>query len=382
MSDPLRVALLTARMSPAAGGLSESVPGLAHGLDIFDDIETHVLGTQDASNPDAANSWGPRVQAFPVTGFNALQRAPTMAPALVRLAPDLIDVQGLWTWASKVSLDYHRLSGTPYIVTVRGMLDPWARANSAWKKRLFATFAENKHLRGATALRATAEMEAQHFRDYGLRSPIAVVPNAISVPPLMPRKGLNGRRKAVFLSRIHPKKGISFLLRAWAKLEQEFDDWDLEIAGIDEGGHEAEMKALARSLDLKRISFVGPLYGPAKDTFYRQADLFILPTHAENFGLVVAEALSHEVPVITTTNAPWEGLKRNGCGWSITLDETKLTTTMGSAMKHPRAELFAMGSKGRSWIERSFSSREVMNKMRCVYRWAAGRAPRPDFVYD
>jgi len=132
----------------------------------------------------------------------------------MRLASDLIDVQGLWNWTSKVSLDHHRRTGTPYLVTPRGMLDPWARTNSAWKKRIFAAFAETEHLQKAHCLRATAEMEAQHFRDVGLTAPIAIVPNAIKLPSLVARVP-QARRRVLFLSRIHPKKGIDYLLKAW-----------------------------------------------------------------------------------------------------------------------------------------------------------------------
>jgi len=381
MTDPLRVALLTAKMSPAAGGLAVSVPGLAHGIERFDDVEMHVLGVKDPADPAAAQRWGPRVMAFPPSGPAALQYAPAMAQALRGLAPDVVDVQGIWTWPSKISLDHHRRSGTPYVVTPRGMLDPWARANSAWKKRFFAAFAETAHLRGAHCLRATAEMEAQHFRDVGLVAPIAVVPNAVEITALAPRPH-SDRRRALFLSRIHPKKGIDLLLEAWAALEAGNPDWDLVIAGIDENGHEARMKARAAELGLRRVSFPGAVHGAAKDQLYRSADLFVLPTHAENFGLVIAEALVQEVPVITTTNAPWAGMEAQGCGWWIPLDVTRLTDTMALAMAQPGAELHARGARGRVWVEQEFSPSEVAERMRSVYLWVAGRGERPDHVYQ
>lgn len=381
MPDPLRVALLTAKMSPAAGGLSVSVPSLAYGLDVYDDIEMHVLGTQDPAAPNAAMSWGPRAQAFAVSGPASLQRAPDMASALKKLAPNVVDVQGLWAWASRVNLDYWRHHHKPYVVTPRGMLDPWARRNSAWKKRLFASFVENSHLRHAHCLRATADMEAKHFRDMGLRTSIAVVPNAIAIPELAPRPAQK-RRQALFLSRIHPKKGLDILLQAWAQIQGRHPDWDLFIAGIDENGHEAELKALAERLCLSRVTFLGPVYGSAKDALYRASDLFVLPTHGENFGLVVAEALAHEVPVITTTNAPWSGLEEKQCGWWIPLTQERLANTMTHAMTCPREALQAMGVRGRSWMKKDFSPKQVAAKMREVYLWCAGRVERPHHVQD
>jgi len=379
MPDPLRVSLLTAKMSSAAGGLSVSVPGLAYGLDVFDDIEMHVLGTQDPLDPAAAKRWGPRVQAFPVSRPAGLQRAPGMASALEQLDADVVDVQGLWTWASRVSLGHWRRHRKPYVVTPRGMLDPWARRNSSWKKRLFAAFAETAHLRQAHCIRATAEMEAEHFREMGLRAPIAIVPNAISISDLAPRPR-SQRRQALFLSRIHPKKGVDVLLQVWARLQHSNPDWDLVIAGIDENGHEAELKTLAERLRLRHVRFVGPVHGAAKDALYRRSDLFVLPTHAENFGLVVAEALAQEVPVITTTNAPWSGLREKQCGWWVPLDQTHLADVMAHGMTFSRMELRAMGARGRAWIKTDFSPDKVAARMRDVYLWCAGRAERPDHV--
>lgn len=380
MPDPVRVALLTAKMSAAAGGLSVSVPGLAHGLDVFDDIEMHVLGTQDSSDPSAAMTWGPRVQAFPVKGPAGLQYAHGMEPALELLAPDVIDVQGLWTWTSRVSLKHWRRHHKPYVVTPRGMLDPWARRNSAWKKHLFAAFAETAHLHHAHCLRATADMEAEHFRKMGLRAPIAVVPNAIFIPELSPRPAPL-RRRALFLSRIHPKKGVDVLLQVWAMLQNSHTDWDLVIAGIDENGHETELKVQAGRLRLERVTFLGPAHGAAKDALYRGSDLFVLPTHSENFGLVVAEALAQEVPVITTTNAPWAGLEKKRCGWWIPLNQKRLADSMAHAMSLPRAELWKMGSRGRAWVKTDFAPEQVAAKMRDVYLWCAGRTERPDHVH-
>lgn len=381
MNNSARVVLLTSKLSPAAGGLAVSVPGLAYSIESLPGMEMHVLGTLDPSNPTAARNWGPRMQAFDVRGPLAGQYAPRMAQALTALAPDLVDVQGLWTYPSMVNLRHARRTGTPYLVTPRGMLDPWARKNSAWKKKLAGALFEHAHLKGAKALRATAEMEAQHFRDMGLINPIAVVPNGLNLPDLAPRDS-HALRSILFLSRIHPKKGVSYLLRSWADLHTTFATWELVIAGIDENGYEAELKRQAHELRLPRVRFVGEAHGAAKQKLYRDADLFVLPTHAENFGLVVAEALAQETPVITTTNAPWSGLRRHDCGWWIDLDQTLLTKTLQVALRLAPERRGTMGRRGRDWVRRDFAMDQVAEQMREVYLWVAGRGSKPETVYD
>ncbi len=281
---------------------------------------------------------------------------------------------------SLVSLRHHRRTGRPYLVTPRGMLDPWAVRHGGWKKRLVAWWFEHEHLRRAACLRATAPMEAGHFRAFGLKNPIAVVPNGIDLPDPAPPPARVGRRRLLFLSRLHPKKGLDHLLRAWARLHRHHADWQLVVAGPDEIGHRAAMQELAAALGLADILWHEPVEGDAKSALYRSADLFVLPTHAENFGLVVAEALAHGLAVVTTTNAPWDGLERHRCGWWIDLSDDALATALDDAMSLSDAERRAIGERGRAWMAQDFAWPAIVRQMHEVYTWTLGGGPPPACV--
>lgn len=368
------VALLTSYLSARAGGLAACVPGLANALERRGS-DAVVLGLADRTDAGDDGMLLHRVRGPAAFGY-----APEMAVALRSFTPQVTDVQGLWMYPSLANLRHHRETGTPYVVTPHGMLDPWARARSAWKKRAVRILYEDAHLARAACLRATAEMEAGHFRSFGLRSPIAIVPNGVDLPHSLPPRP-NGPRRMLFLSRLHPKKGIEHLLRVWARLEAHHPDWSLVIAGPDEGGHRAEMQALAVRLRVAKVEWHEAVEGADKTALYRSADCFVLPTHAENFGLVVAEALAHEVPVITTRNAPWEGLGEQGCGWWVPLSDAALYEAMAAAMALPPTALAKMGELGRRWISRDFGWEGVAARMERLYRWVAGQGPCPDFVY-
>lgn len=374
-------ALLTSTLSPAAGGLSAAVPQLVRAMEEVGSWGVHVVGIEDPMDKGAAKNWAKNVQALYGSGPKALNYAPQMAQTLALLAPEVIDVQGLWTYPSLANFRHHRLTGKPYIITPHGMLDPWARDHSWWKKKAVRIFFEDRHLAGAGCLRATAELEAENFRSFGLRNPIAIVPNGVEIPTLAPRgKTLSERRRLLFLSRIHPKKGLPYLLRAWADIASDRPDWELVIAGPDEVNHTAEMQRLAMSLRAPRIVWHEAVHGEAKTSLYRSADLLVLPTHAENFGLVVAEALAHEVPVITTRNAPWKGLLDYNCGWWIDLEHDRLRTALFEATSLSRPALQEKGARGRAWMARDFGWSGIADKMLELYAWVANCGPQPIFV--
>jgi glycosyltransferase involved in cell wall biosynthesis len=230
-------------------------------------------------------------------------------------------------------------------------------------------------------LHATALSEYHEIRAAGLRAPVAVIPNGIDLPEITPLRHIDTRERVVlFVGRIHPKKGLDPLVRAWKQVSPLFPQWQLRILGPAERGHDDALRSLAKLLSADRIEIGGPVYNSAKLDAYRKADLFVLPTLNENFGTTVAEALAAEVPVITTKGAPWPGLETERCGWWIDHGVEPLARALGIGMSLPATERNAMGRRGRAWMAREFSWERVAREMLSVYAWLARSSEMPSIV--
>jgi len=335
--------------------------------------------------------------------------------ARLALAPDLIHSHGIWHPANHWAARAARRWGVPLIVQPRGMLEPWALGRKALKKRLALALFQRRDLESARVLVATAEMEYRNLRALGLRQPVAVIPNGVVLPGqsdaasagdegLAARgqgaEGLSGdgqikggpsldaappasqaaggQRVALFLSRVHPKKGVVELVRAWARVAPA--GWRLRLAGPDEGGHWSEVAGLIDRLGLgSTVEYCGPVEGERKAALYREADLFVLPTFSENFGLVVAEALAYGVPVITTRGAPWADLETYGCGWWIEMGVPPLVEALRTATALSDAERAAMGARGRVYVQR-YDWDAIAAETLALYRWVLGQGERPACV--
>lgn len=312
-----------------------------------------------------------------LSGRQALSRA------LSNRKSDVSHLNGIWHplnhWASVAARRY----GIPLIIQPHGMLEPWALDHRALKKRLALALYQQRDLKTATLLVATAEQEAEHFRHFGLNQPIAVIPNGVDLQSATiyknkPKIDDDGLRRALFLSRIHPIKGLLNLLDAWAALAPL--DWLLQIAGPDEGGHLAEVQAKAKQLGISgHVQYLGEFDDEAKWSVYQNADLFVLPTFSENFGVVVAEALAAGLPVITTFGAPWHDLTTHECGWWVAPTVEGLKEALSDAFASSPDRLHAMGERGRTYVQR-YDWTRIAADMLDVYSWVLGKGSRPACV--
>ncbi len=274
--------------------------------------------------------------------------------------------------------------GIPYVMSPRGALSRWAMQHgSKWKKVVWRPI-QRPALNRAFCFHATAMSECADIRRLGFTQPVAVIPNGIDLPPLG-SKAKDGVRRLMFLGRIHPVKGLDLLLRAWARVENRFPAWRLIVGGGDEGyyrrgGELAKQRSLARSLHLSRVDFLGELKGAAKTQAYAEAELFVLPTRSENFGVTVAEALAAGVPAIVTKGAPWAELDARGAGWWIDVGVEPLAACLETALSVSPARLDEMGVRGRTWMEAAFSWPEIGRKMVATYAWILGQGEKPEWV--
>jgi glycosyltransferase involved in cell wall biosynthesis len=273
--------------------------------------------------------------------------------------PDLVHINGIW---NPQNWGFHKTAqelGIKIILSPHGMLEPWILAHNPWKKKLALFIYQRKAICRANYLVATAEMEKDNILQLGFSNPISIIPNGIDLSEVKKVKTVYGTKKIVFLSRIHPKKGIELLLEAWRNIDTK--GWTLEIAG---NGEEAYIEILTQiALDLKNVHFVGPQYGEAKWDFLRSADVMVLPTYSENFGIVVAEALAVGVPVITTKGTPWEDLETYQCGWWIELSIEKLKEALLEVLIISSDDLKDMGFRGRDLIITNYS---ITNIAKCM----------------
>ena len=377
-------------LHPRTGGPSRTVTQLCDALAFHHDVEITLLSESLVGEPvvpsaahevlrSSKQSKSVLAQKLGMTVYRELtKRAAQRYPALIH-------THGVWIPVNHWATRWAVRRKIPLIIQPRGMLEPWALNHKSLKKRIAMAMFQLRDLKSATVFIATAGMEYESIRALGLHQPVAVIPNGIMFAPAtipnnktvvpLPKKL---ERSVLFLSRLHPKKGLMNLLNAWAALAPL--GWKLQIAGPDEGDHLAEVMALARRLGVGgAIEYLGELTGDAKAQAYLSADLFVLPTFSENFGVVVAEALAHGLPVITTRGAPWADLQKYDCGWWVDIGVDPLLNALKEAIALSDEQRQAMGVRGQAYVRR-YSWVDIASQMIDVYKWILGQAPKPDCV--
>jgi glycosyltransferase involved in cell wall biosynthesis len=294
----------------------------------------------------------------------------------------IIHNHGLWHPANHWATRLAARNNIPLIIQPHGMLETWALKHKAWKKRFALALYQRSDISHANVILATSLEEYHSIRRFGFKQPIAVIPNGVTLPhnfdAQVIKNNSDNMRTVLFLSRVHPVKGLLNLIHAWKHAS--LNGWRLYIAGPSENEHIDEVLSLARALNVEdSIKYLGEVDGEKRSALYRHADLFVLPTYSENFGVVIAEALSFGVPVITTKGAPWSDLETNNCGWWIEHGIEPLIVALQSAAALSDLERHAMGRRGREYVKR-YRWDDIAQQTSDLYSWILKKSEKPNTV--
>lgn len=313
--------------------------------------------------------------------FGPWQFSPKLARALPEHVAwaDVVNLHTLWSFPTAEAARVCRKMSVPYIVRPCGMLDSWSLAQKSLKKRLYTSLLERRTINGAAALWFTSEEERRGAQAFNYLSPDIVIPLGLAPQAYkdLPAPGafrslhpeLENRRYVLFLGRITPKKQTGLLLKAYARVCDEFPDVSLVIAGPDEGTYLRELKQLAKSSGVAdRTLFTGPLRGQEVQAALQDSELFVLPSLHENFGVSVIEALACGVPVVLSNLVNLAvDISRAEAGLAITPDEESLVESLRTLLSN-RALAHRMGRNGRQLALESYTWEGIAPRLIDLYQ--------------
>lgn len=299
----------------------------------------------------------------------------SVSPQLLRLLgryirwADVVHLTGVYNFPTFPTLFHSRLLKKPVVWSPRGGLQRWEGSSRRTLKAIWDSLWYNLADRPRLTFHCTSQEEAREtmVRLPNLRS--AVIPNGVDVPSTLNRTEAHGRIRLLYIGRLDPKKGIEGLLKACRLLKacsmMPGNNWQLAIAGWGAPSYVAHLRQQINDLGLNhQVEMIGEVLGDAKKHLFENSDVALVPSHTENFAIVVAEALAHAVPVIASKGTPWSELEVKRCGLWVDNDPATLADAMLKISTMPLQE---MGQRGRAWMQAEFSWASVSKDMLALY---------------
>ncbi len=367
----MKIAQIVASLESRHGGPSRSVRGLAYGLSQIGH-KVGLLSTVAGGDGLSLVKDDLDTRIFPREWPQSLCPSEPLRSHLLAGGYEVVHHHGLWLRTLHYARRAAAKASVPLIISPRGMMSAWAWNHHRFKKSLAARFIHPDAFATAAGWHVTSDEEAHDIRRLGFTQPVCVAPNGVLPPSTEEETAsaihwhkacppLAGRRVALFYSRLHAKKRVLELIDLWLSVPR--GDWVLLLVGIPEeyAVHQLEAYVL-RQGGAGRI-FVHD--GTDSPPPYAVASLFLLPSHSENFGLVVAESLARGVPVLTTDTTPWGNLEMAGAGHCVPWD--RYGQTMNELLAETPEALSVKGQLGTVWVREEFSWGKTARMLAAFY---------------
>ncbi len=364
-------------LNPDYGGPARSVPTLCNALKQYSKINVSLIAT--AKETEKNNLVSNKINFNQPTSKSYADFLQLGKEALTDNTIDVIHDHGIWLPNNLALAKIATRNDKPLIISTRGMLSPWALDHNWLKKKIGWFLYQKKILNQAVVIHATSDTELNDLRNLGLKNSIALIPNGIAMPEILPQKQESKHKTALFLSRLHPVKGLLTLIRAWSTLSPE--NWVLKIVGPNENNYKTVLEKEIIKLNAgSSITLSGSISDADKWQEYINADFFVLPSLSENFGIVIGEALACGTPVITTNDTPWQQIEDYQCGWCINRGEDALIKALDEAISLSKNQRQDMGKQGQKLIFEKYNWQDIANQMNAVYQWVLNKVSKPDCV--
>lgn len=348
-----------------AGGISTYMQVLAKPLGTM--AEVHIM-THASENPLPMENC--KVHDIPrYRPFSGMWKK-AVVDLLDSVRPDIVHVNCCWTPDCAMIQRLAQKRGYKVVLTPHGMLEPWIIKRHYWTRKVPALWMYQKAaVQRTDCVQATAESERDNLLKLGYNSNIKVVRLGIDAESIEMKRSWKKSRQLLFLSRVHVKKGINFLVEAADVLRNELQGYKILVAGEGDTDYVEAMKRMICDRGLQDImQLIGGVYGDEKWRLFQTSDFFVLPTHSENFGLAIAESLASGTPVITTVGTPWSDLNSSEAGAWIEIGTEPLVETLRRFLSLSEDELETMGRNGRKLIETKYSAHVMAEQMMEVYK--------------
>jgi glycosyltransferase involved in cell wall biosynthesis len=286
-------------------------------------------------------------------------------PAYVQWA-DIVHLTAVYSFPTFPTLAAARIFNKPVVWSPRGALQRWDGSSKIALKRVWESMAYKIAGRRLLTLHLTSAEEAQQSLRRFPQLRAVVIPNGVDIASSSRRELHGGDLRLLYIGRLHPIKGVEALLHACSRVGKNSPSFRLRIAGAGTPSYLASLKTMVDDLGLhEQIEFVGDVRGEKKEALFDDSDLVVVPSHVENFAMVVAESLAHGLPVIASKGTPWHDLETHGCGLWVENQPESLAAAICRMREMPLAE---MGERGRQWMREHYSWDRVSTQMVQLYQ--------------